>query len=97
MDAKGTQVPGQATENAPITSLVSADLETSKSKRINLTMENMLAASKALSICKNERVLDLNTYSDPVKNYVARVLKSGDIEGELNRLNMHIVAKLSKG
>lgn len=67
-----------------------------KTKRINLSLDNMLSASKVLSTIKNDRTLDLTPYPDPVKNYVARVIKSRNISEELTRLNLQIAAKISK-
>lgn len=78
----------------PISELVNHDIQTDKPKKINLTLDNMLLASKVLSIYKNERILDLSKYPGPVKNYVARVIKNGDIDGELKRLNIQTTAKI---
>lgn len=85
---------GKSFSNASITELVCAEVKQSKPKRINLSMDNMLAASKALSKIKNERVLDMSSFPGPVKNYVNRVIDRGDVDGELNKLNEQIVAKI---
>lgn len=80
--------------NTSITELVNHEIQVDKPKRINLSLDNMLLASKALSICQNERDLFLSTYPEPVQNYVTRVVKSGNVDSELKRLNKQITAKI---
>lgn len=77
-----------------VTKLVSNEFQDENTKKINLSLDNMLLASKLLSICKNERTFDLSKYPKPVRNYVIRVMNNGNIDAELNRLNIQITAKV---
>lgn len=60
----------------------------------NMSLDNMLSASHALSICQNGRKLDLDVYPVPVKNYVSRVVRSGKVDERLKQLNKLIVLKI---
>ena len=61
---------------------------------VNLSLDNMLSASHALSICQNGRVLNLDSYPEAVKRYVTGVVKSGNIDGQLKELNKQIVCRI---
>ena len=80
----------------PYTAIVCDAVKGIKSQKpgANLSLDNMLSASHALSICQNGRVLNLDSYPEVVKKYVTGVVKSGNIDGQLKELNKQIVCRI---
>lgn len=76
------------------TVLEKVKIHNQKTGLVNMSIDNMLSASHALSICQNGRKLDLKSYPTSVRNYVARVIKAGNVDGSLKQLNEQIVLKI---
>lgn len=60
----------------------------------DLSLDNLLSASHALSICQNGRELDLDVYPVQVKEYVKQAIRSGRVDICLKKLNRQIVLKI---